>query len=180
MWKEKVMFLRCVSILLVVGSVGGLVLSWATSVLPADFRSSLKCFQKFTLWQIYIGTRECAERQKIRRTLKQQDCHFVYFVQKEPRRVRVLCLLMCLGRVAFSINSSVNWGSHGDRFSDFPQSHSSPRVMFVLTEAKILDYSIVPAINLVFPLLKTISSGCTVIILLQKSQQLKPFQKVKN
>lgn len=67
-------------------------------------------------------------------------------------------------------------------FLDYPQSRSSPGVMFVLslTKAKILDYSIVPAVNLVFPLFKTINLGCTVIMFLQRSLQLKPFQKAKN
>lgn len=43
--------------------------------------------------------------------------------------------------------------------------------MFVLPliKAKILAYSIVPAINLVFPLFKTINLGRTVIMFLQKS-----------
>lgn len=54
--------------------------------------------------------------------------------------------------------------------------------MFVLslTKAKILDYNIVPAINLAFPLFKTINLGRTAIVFLQKSLQLKPFQKAKN
>lgn len=49
-----------------------------------------------------------------------------------------------------------------------------------LTKAEILDYNIVPAINLVFSLFKTINLGRTATVFLQNSLQLKPFQKAKN
>lgn len=58
---------------------------------------------------------------------------------------------------------------------------SNPRAMFLLylTNAKILDYNIVTSINLVFSLFKMTNLGHTAIAFLQKSLQLKPFQKVK-
>lgn len=53
--------------------------------------------------------------------------------------------------------------------------------MFVLSlrKAKILDYNIVPAINLAFPLFKTINLGLTGIVFLQKSLQLNPSRRRK-
>lgn len=47
-------------------------------------------------------------------------------------------------------------------------------------KAKIWDYSIVPAINVVLPLFKTIKLGHTTVLFLQQTLQLKPFQKAKN
>lgn len=46
-------------------------------------------------------------------------------------------------------------------------------------KAKILDYSIVPAINVVFPLFKTVKLGHTTILSLQQSLQLKPSRRQK-
>lgn len=140
-------------------------------------------FRNYFMAKLYMNKRVC-RKAKNRGKCKTARFPFCIFLEKELRQLflRVLSLLVFLGRVAFSINSSVTWRSHGDRFSHCPQSHSNPGVMFVLplTKAKILDYSTVSAINLVFPLFKTINLGCTVIMFLQKSLQLKPFQKVKN
>jgi len=76
----------------------------------------------------------------------------------------------------------VTWMSHGDKDSKkIVHSNSNSRAMFVLslTKAKILDYSIVPAVNSAFPLCKTINLSRTAIVFLQTSLQLKLFQKAK-